>query len=74
MQVECIRDFGGAVPGDLREVPDGAAVDPVHWRPVVKVTVDAGAAFAGAAVEAVAAARAQLDELAGKVIPGKEGM
>lgn len=34
MQVECVKAFGTAVPGDVAEVPDGAAVDPVHWRPV----------------------------------------
>ena len=32
MQVRCIRAFGNAAPGDIREVPDGAAVDPEHWE------------------------------------------
>ena len=34
MQVVCVRPFGGAAPGDVAEVPDGAAVDPWHWRPL----------------------------------------
>lgn len=38
MQVECVRAFGTSVPGDLAEVPDGAAVDPAHWRPVQPAT------------------------------------
>ena len=33
MQVRCVRAFGTSVPGDLAEVPDGAAVDPEHWEP-----------------------------------------
>jgi hypothetical protein len=32
MQVTCIRAFGLRVPGDVVEVPDGAAVDPEHWE------------------------------------------
>ena len=35
MQVKCVRAFGYSKPGDLAEVPDGAAVDPAHWEPVV---------------------------------------
>ena len=34
MQVKCVRAFGYSKPGDLAEVPDGAAVDPAHWEPV----------------------------------------
>lgn len=34
MQVRCIKPFGTSVPGDVAEVPDGAAVDPGHWEPV----------------------------------------
>lgn len=34
MQVRCVRAFGALVPGDVAEVPDGAAVDPVHFEPV----------------------------------------
>ena len=34
MQVKCVRAFGYSKPGDLAEVPDGAAVDPQHWEPV----------------------------------------
>lgn len=33
-QVRCVRAFGHHVPGDLAEVPDGAAVDPGHYVPV----------------------------------------
>lgn len=33
MQVVCIKPFGNAEPGDVAEVPDGASVDPEHWRP-----------------------------------------
>jgi hypothetical protein len=32
MQVTCIRAFGVSEPGDVVEVPDGAAVDPEHWE------------------------------------------
>ena len=34
MQVRCVKAFGYSRPGDLAEVPDGAAVDPEHWEPV----------------------------------------
>ena len=34
MQVRCVRAFGQLKPGDLAEVPDGAAVDPEHFEPV----------------------------------------
>lgn len=33
-QVRCVRAFGALKPGDLAEVPDGAAVDPAHFEPV----------------------------------------
>lgn len=33
MQVVCVKAFGNAKPGDVAEVPDGASVDPEHWRP-----------------------------------------
>jgi hypothetical protein len=33
VQVRCIKPFGGLDVGDVAEVPDGAAVDPVHWEP-----------------------------------------
>ena len=35
MQVRCVRAFGHLVPGDVAEVPDGAAVDrcPLRARP-----------------------------------------
>ena len=33
MQVRCKKAFGNAVPGDVREVPDGAATDPEYWEP-----------------------------------------
>jgi hypothetical protein len=36
MQVRCVRAFGGQVPGDVSEVPDGAAVDPAHFEPVTQ--------------------------------------
>ena len=32
MQVRCVKAFGTSVPGDVAEVPDGAAVDPEHWE------------------------------------------
>jgi hypothetical protein len=66
MQVECVRAFGHHEPGDLAEVPDGASVDPVHWRPV---TVDTAAAD-----EAVARAKELLGGLAERVATPKEGM
>lgn len=66
MQVKCIRPFGGAVVGDVREVPDGAQVDPVHWRPV---TAPAPPPDAMAHLDAL---KAKAGELAG--IPVKEGM
>lgn len=31
MQVVCVKAFGSSVPGDVVDVPDGAAVDPEHW-------------------------------------------
>lgn len=33
MQVRNIRPFSQYEPGDVVEVPDGAAVDPFHWEP-----------------------------------------
>jgi len=44
VQVKCIKAFGPRRPGDVVDVPDGAAVDPVYFEP------------AGAAVPAPAAA------------------
>lgn len=32
MQVRCVKAFGYSVPGDVVEVPGGAAVDPEHWQ------------------------------------------
>lgn len=70
MQVECVKAFGHHEPGDLAEVPDGASVDPVHYRPVIEVTVDAATATG-----AVEAAKGLLDGLAERVTaPAKEGM
>lgn len=70
MQVECIRDFGGAVVGDVREVPDGSSVDPVHWRPVTAPPPPAGDALAH-----LEALRAKATELAATTAtPVKEGM
>lgn len=34
-QLRNISPFSQYVPGDLVEVPDGAAYDPFHWEPVV---------------------------------------
>ncbi len=34
MEVRCVKAFGLSEPGDLAEVPDGAAVDPDHWEAV----------------------------------------
>lgn len=66
MQVECVRAFGNHEPGDLAEVPDGAEVDPVHWRPVTPPSsLPPGAAEA---------AKGLLDGLAERVAPAKEGM
>jgi hypothetical protein len=31
-QVRCRKAFGYSKPGDLAEVPDGAAVDAEHWE------------------------------------------
>ena len=33
MQVRCIRPFSQYQPGDIVDVPDGAAVYPFHWEP-----------------------------------------
>lgn len=33
MQVRCVKAHGYAKPGDLAEVPDGAAVSPEFWEP-----------------------------------------
>lgn len=41
MQVRCIKAFGTSVPGDVVEVPDGAATDPEHWAPVTGPAVPA---------------------------------
>lgn len=49
MQVRCIRAFGNAEPGDVVEVPDGAAVDPVHWEPVTPAPAPAAKPAAPAA-------------------------
>lgn len=67
MQVRCIKDFGGAVAGDLAEVPDGASVDPAHWEPAAPASsLPPGAAEA---------AMGLLDGLAERVTaPAKEGM
>jgi len=35
VQVKCIKAHGLDVPGELYEVPDGSAVDPEHYVPVV---------------------------------------
>lgn len=32
MKVRCVRPHGYAVPGDVAEVPDGAAVSPEYWE------------------------------------------
>lgn len=69
MQVECIRDFGGAVAGDVREVPDGAQVDPVHWRPVTTPAPPPPVS----ASDQLAALRAKAEQLT-TGIPVKEGM
>jgi hypothetical protein len=34
MQVRCVKAFSGHVPGDVVEVPDGAAVSPVYFEPL----------------------------------------
>lgn len=34
MQVRCIRPFSQYQPGDVTDVPDGAATDPFHWEAV----------------------------------------
>lgn len=41
MQLKCIRHFSQYEPGDLVEVPDGAAFDDFHWEPVASGDVDA---------------------------------
>lgn len=70
MQVECVKAFGHHVPGDVAEVPDGASVDPVHYRPVAVVAVDSAAAD-----EAAGTAKGLLDGLAERVTaPVKEAM
>jgi len=45
MQVICVKAFGYAKPGDLAEVPDGAAVDPEHWEPVTAPPPASSSAF-----------------------------
>ena len=71
MQVTCIKDFGGAVVGDVREVPDGSSVDPVHWS-APPPAVAAGATGAMAHLEAL---RAKATELAATTAtPVQEGM
>ena len=44
MQVRCIQAFGTCVPGDLVEVPDGAAVSDLYWQVVPDPTPPAAAA------------------------------
>ena len=39
-QVRCRKAFGYSKPGDLAEVPDGAAVDPEHWEAVAAPPAD----------------------------------
>jgi hypothetical protein len=34
MQVKCVRAFAGHKPGDVVEIPDGAAVSPVYFEPL----------------------------------------
>ena len=63
MDVECIKAFGNAKPGEVvRGLPDDAAVDPEHWRVVPPVPPSLPP-------EAVAAAKAALGDLAAKVVP-----
>ena len=50
MQVKCIKAFSLSVPGDLAEVPDGAAVDPDHWVPADPETPPEPSALSAPAV------------------------
>lgn len=59
MQVRCIRAFGHSEPGDVVEVPDGAAVDPEHWEPATAATD-----------EVFDAMKAKVDELADRADEG----
>jgi len=54
MQIRNIRPFSQHEPGDVVEVPDGAAFDPFHWEAVEPGTgqqSDAGPAPAQAAAD-----------------------
>ena len=68
MQLRVIRAHGTSVPGDVVEVPDGAAFDPWHYEPV-------GAAFAVNAGEVPRAPGGiEVLKAAVAVTPVKEGM
>jgi hypothetical protein len=43
VQVRCIKPFGTSVPGDLAEVPDGAAFSPEYWEPATEAAPAAAA-------------------------------
>lgn len=58
MQVRCVRAFGQLEPGDVAEVPDGAATDPDHFEPIDTPPPPRPAAAAAAAEPAASPAPA----------------
>lgn len=78
MQVRCIRDFGTAVVGDAAEVPDGSAVDPVHWEIPPGAMLPGGGRPPPAGDEIAAQVTSGSGQStvppASLVIPAKEGM
>lgn len=40
MKLECTAPFGNTVPGDVVEVPDGAAFDGAYYRRVEETKTD----------------------------------
>ena len=66
MQIRCIRDFSQYEPGDLVEVPDGAAFDPFHFEAAVTVDLRTGDAETK-----ITALQDQLTELDAKQAPAQ---
>lgn len=51
MEVVCVNAFGGSVPGDVVEVPDGAGVSEFYFAPAGSVDALRAIADAAPAVE-----------------------
>jgi len=52
MQIRNIRPFSQHKPGDVVDVPDGAAFDPFHWEPAEEAADGAAGSSPEAAAEA----------------------